>query len=270
MLNSMITNVHSALTLDKKSSKVLPIEYSNQLSDEEKRECILQSPRFGMWGMMYHMMHKDGGKECSHVFGRQFLLPMFIFVAQWLMFASLVIFHLKNNIQCKSSPIENKLLMASISMIYFVHSFFVYDEIRDRNKHTKVPCSSSVIVALDTFQEHTFTLFAHVANLWIVFTTDDFLDALFNSLALEFLMNLDNEYERLYFKYSILEAVHIYDNEFVTKEESHRNSATRCKESTAFKIFKIFTYIPYKILSCGFIILPIYCASMLVFGILCK
>ena len=74
---------------------------------------------------------------------------------------------LKNNIDCKTSHIENKLLMASISMVYFVHSFFVYDEIRDRNKYPKVPCSSSVIVALDTFQEHTFTLFVHVANLWL-------------------------------------------------------------------------------------------------------
>ena len=266
----MIGNVHTALSLSKKSSQVLPIEHLKELSDDEKRECILESPRFGMWGMMYHMMHKDGGKECSHVFGRQFLLPMFIFTAQWLMFASIVLFHLKNTIECRASPIENKLLMASISMVYFVHSFFVYDEIRDRNKYPKVPCSSSVVVALDTFQEHTFTLFVHIANLWIVFTSDDLLDALFNSLALEFLMNLDNEYERLYFKYSIHEAVYIYDNEFVTKEESHRNSEKRCKESAAFKAFKMFTYIPYKILSCGFIVLPIYCATMLVFGILCK
>ena len=155
-------------------------------------------------------------------------------------------------------------------MVYFVHSFFVYDEIRDRNKYPKVPCSSSVIVALDTFQEHTFTLFVHIANLWIVFTSDDLLDALFNSLALEFLMNLDNEYERLYFKYSIREALHIYDNEFQTNEESHRNTDSTSKQSPAINIFKIFTYIPYKVLSWGFIILPIYCASMLVFGVLCK
>ena len=39
--------------------------------------------------------------------------------------------------------------------------------------------------------------------------SDDLLDALFNSLALEFLMNLDNEYERLYFKYSLDEAVYV-------------------------------------------------------------
>jgi hypothetical protein len=266
----MITNVHTALSISKKSSKVLPAGEEMKLTPEEKRDCIQQSPRFGMWGMMNYMLHKEGGKECSHVFGRQFLLPMFIFVAQWLMFISLVMFNLKNEIKCSNSPIEQKLLMASISMVYFVHSFFVYDEIRDRNKFPKVPCSSSVIVALDTFQEHTFTLFVHVANLWIVFISDDLLDALFNSLALEFLMNLDNEYERLYFKYSISEAEYIYDNIFVTKEQSHKNTEERCRESAAFKCFKLFTYVPYKILSLGFIVLPIYCATMLVFGIMCK
>lgn len=265
----MITNVHTALSL-KKSSKILPIDSLRELSKEEKRECILECPRFGMWGMVSYMMNKDGGKECSHVFGRQFILPMFIFIAQWLMFVSIVLFHLKNEIKCNNSPIEHKLLMASIAMVYFVHSFFVYDDIRDRNKFPKVPCSSSVIVALDTFQEHIFTLFVHVANLFIVYISDSLLDALFNSLALEFLMNLDNEYERLYFKYSLSEAEYIYDHIFVTKEQSEINTEKRCKESVAFKCFRLFTYIPYKILSCGFIILPIYCATMLVFGVLCK
>lgn len=266
----MITNVHTALSINKKSSKVLPVE-EKLLTSEEKRECILESSRFGMWGMMYYMLNKDGGKECSHVFGRQFLLPMFIFVAQWLMFISIVLFNIKTEIVCRSSTLEQKLLMTSIAMIYFVHSFFVYDDVRDRNKFPKVPCSSSVIVALDTFQEHSFTLFVHIANLWIVFvSSDDLLDVLFNSLALEFLMNLDNEYERLYFKYSLSEAEYIYDNIFVSKEQSHKNTEKRCKESIAFRAFKLFTYLPYKILSLGFILLPIYCATMLVFGIMCK
>ena len=264
----MITNVHAALTISKKTSKVLPTDIA-ELSIEDKRECVLQSPRFGMWGMMNHMLTKDGGRECSHVFGRQFLLPIFIFVAQWLMFISIVILNMNNELKCNNSPLEQKLIMASVAMVYFVHSFFVYDDVRDRNKFPKVPCSSSVVVAIDTFQEHTFTLFVHVANLYIVFVSDS-LEAIFNAMALEFLMNLDNEYERLYFKYSISEAEYIYDHVFVTKEESRRNTEERCRESPAFKCFKMFTYIPYKLLSLGFIVLPIYCATMLVFGVMCK
>ena len=123
---------------------------------------------------------------------------------------------------------------------------------------------------LDTFQEHSFTLFVHIANLWIVFLSEDLLDALFNSLALEFLMNLDNEYERLYFKYSIEEAVYIYDNVFVSRDESYRAIVKRTTGDTLFRYFRALTFVPYKILSCGFIMLPIYCAAMMVFGVMCK
>ena len=267
----MISNIHTALSLDsKKSSKVIPIDELNEISDEEKRECVLQSPKFGMCGLMKYMMEREGGRECSHVFGRQFLLPIFVFIAQWLLFASIVLYNLKSPFQCKQSAIEHKLLMGSISMIYFVHSFFVYDQIRDRSKQTKTPCSSSVVVMLDTFQEHSFTLFVHIANLWIVFLSEDLLDALFNSLALEFLMNLDNEYERLYFKYSIEEAVFVYDNVFVSRDESYRAVEKRKASDTVFRYFRALTFVPYKILSCGFIMLPIYCAAMMVFGVMCK
>lgn len=267
----MISNIHTALSLDsKKSSKVIPIDELNEISDEEKRECVLQSPKFGMCGLMKYMMEREAGRECSHVFGRQFLLPIFVFIAQWLLFASIVLYNLKSPFQCRQSALEHKLLMGSISMIYFVHSFFVYDQIRDRSKQAKTPCSSSVVVMLDTFQEHSFTLFVHIANLWIVFLSEDLLDALFNSLALEFLMNLDNEYERLYFKYSIEEAVYIYDNVFVSRDESYRAIVKRTSGDTVFRCFRALTFVPYKILSCGFIMLPIYCAAMMVFGVMCK
>ena len=42
-------------------------------------ECVLNDPKWGMWSMMYFMLHRGVGRECSHVFGRQFYLPVFIF-----------------------------------------------------------------------------------------------------------------------------------------------------------------------------------------------
>ena len=103
----------------------MPIQNQTNLTPEEKRECVLQSPRFGMFGLMAHMLEREGGRECSHVFGKQFLLPIFIFVAQWLMFAAIIIHNLKNPFACNSSQIEHKLLMTAIGMVYFVHSFYV-------------------------------------------------------------------------------------------------------------------------------------------------
>ena len=83
-------------------------------------------------------------------------------------------------------------------------------------------------------------------------------------------MNLDNEYERLYFKYSLDEAVYVYDNIFVSREQSYRAIDERQKKDPVFRCVRGITFIPYKLLSCGFILLPIYCAFMIVFGIMCK
>ena len=130
--------------------------------------------------------------------------------------------------------------------------------------------SGSLTVVLDAFQEHSFNLFVHIANLWIVFVSEDLLDALFNSLALEFLMNLDNEYERMYFKYSLEEAVYIYDHVFVTPDQSHLDVVEKCKNSCTYRFVRQLTFLPFKLLGLGFSLLPIYCFGMLVFGVLCK
>merc|ERR1711871_1303824 len=100
--------------------------------------------------------------------------------------------------------------------------------------------------------------------------SDDLLDALFNSLALEFLMNLDNEYERMYFKYSLEEAVYNYDHVFVTPEESRNQVIDRCNTSFLYRFIRHVTFIPFKVLGLGFSLLPIYCFGMLVFGLMCK
>jgi hypothetical protein len=264
----MIANCHDAV-VERSSSKVLPLT-TTEPTAEEKMDCVLNDPNFGMWSMMHVMLHRGVGKECSHVFGRQFYLPVFIFAAQWLMFSSIVIHNIRMDFHCKNSSLEHKLLMVSVSMVYFVQSFFVYDDLRERTNQRKVASSGSLACVFDAFQEHSFNLFVHIANLWIVFVSEDLLDALFNSLALEFLMNLDNEYERLYFKYSLEEAVYIYDYIFVTPEESHKQVIERCKTSCIYRFVRHATFVPFKVLSLGFSLLPIYCFGMLVIGCLCK
>ena len=69
----------------------MPVGKKDDLTPDEKRDCVLQSPRFGMFGLVAHLLEHESGRECSHVFGKQFLLPLFIFLAQWLMLAAIVI-----------------------------------------------------------------------------------------------------------------------------------------------------------------------------------
>ena len=123
---------------------------------------------------------------------------------------------------------------------------------------------------LDAFQEHVFNLFVNIANLWIVYVTSDFVDALFNSLALEFVMNLDNNYLNLFFKYRIKDALDIYDNHFVSLHQSHRNVEEKMQKSICFKMFRYLTFVPFKLLGWGFIMLPIFCLVMGLFSAMCS
>ena len=70
---------------------------------------------------------------------------------------------------------------------------------------------------LDTIQEFGFfNLLIYGANLFIVYVEDDLQNIILNSLAMEFIMNLDNEFEDFYFDYLPETAVDIYDNLFVS------------------------------------------------------
>lgn len=265
----MLGSIHAAVTTPGRNPRVVPLELK-ELSADEKKQIVMRDPKWGMCSMMNYMILHGGNKECSHVFGRQFCLPIVIFIAQWLMFIGIVIHNLHQPMKCGSKTIENKFLVVSVSLVYFVNSFFLYDDIRDRSRQVKVACSSSYITMIDAFQEHAFNLFVNVANLWIVFITPDFLDCLFNSLALEFVMNLDNGYESLYFKYSLNDAVDIYDNFFVTQDESRRNVKNRLDTSFMFKLCRYVTFIPFKLLGWGFIVLPVYCIVMGIFAATCE
>lgn len=272
----MLGSIHSAISTPGRTPRVNPADDAEDaedaevvLSDEEKRDIVLRDPKWGMCSMMNYMLNRTSSRECSHVFGRQFCLPLIVFLAQWLMFAGLLMHNIKQPRVCGSKTLESKLLVVSISLIYFVNSFFLYDDIRDRSKQYKIACPSSYLVLIDAFQEHAFNLFVNIANLYIVFITEDFVDALFNSLALEFLMNMDNVYEISYFKYELEDAVYIYDNVFVVRSKSRENVNKKMLESFSYRIVRYITYVPFKILSWCFIALPVYCLVMLCFAVVC-
>lgn len=248
--------------------KIRPVQYEDlpELSAEEKRDIIVSDPRFGMCSLTKYMLRHPKKDTCSQYFARSLCLPLFIFVAQWLMFISILI-HKHADKECKSGEPAMKMLMISVAMVYFVHSFFAYDNL-NQNARKIVP-SSSLIVALDTFQEHSFNLFVQIANLWLVYINDDLMDALFNSLALEFLMNLDNEYERIYFENNLEEAVDIFDNYMVTPEEDDKLTKERRKRPI-YRIIEGLIYVPLKLLSLGFTLLPVYCFAMISVGGICK
>ena len=113
----------------------------------------------------------------------------------------------------------------------------------------KVNSYTSII---DTFQEFAFTLVVYGANIWVVFIEDDIQDMILNSLAMEFLMILDNEFEELYFQYMPGSAEDIYDNIFVSYTENKLLLEDRRQDDRCFRYFcvqissiRFFCSLPY-------------------------
>lgn len=249
------------------SSEVFPVP--EKLSDEEKIECVLNDPKFGMFSLM-SVCDEVSSTYCSSTFTTLFALPICVFLAQWAMFVGLMVHKLKSEVDIcpQNATVEGKMVMVGIALIYFVNSFFQWDNVVSRRRQPKVFPSDNVLVLLDVWQEFVFNLLVYVANLAIIYTTDDVLEMLFNSLAMDFVTSLDNEFERTYFNYHPELAVRIYDEYFVTAQESCQKRKSR--KDCLFRSALWITYIPFKLLNVCFALLPVFCAVMIVFGAVCK
>ncbi len=252
-----------------------------EISDEEKKESVLTDPRFGMFSLFkYHLNKgylnkklKKGNVYCFNIFSLFFALPILIFISQWFMYLALV-FHEKNNFEgsiCPGdAPIEQKIMMAGISIIYFVRSFFIWDSFTNRTRLQKMNPGGSISVIFDTYQEFGFNLIVYCANLWIVFVDPDLLNMIMNSLAMEFLMNLDNEFEEMYFKFLPDSAIDIYDNIFVTPEENTKLVREKRKKYCCFRCVSCTAYLPFKLLVLLLFLFPVFCFFMIFYGTVCK
>jgi hypothetical protein len=259
-----------------------PALMNENASPEEKKEIVLASPSFGMFSLFkYHLKYGYLNKElkksnkiyCSHIFSLIMALPILVFLGQWLLYTALVSHEINayNGTICNNEGnIENKMMISGICIIYFVRSFFLWDNITNSislKKMNKVDNFTSII---DTFQEFSFTLFVYGANIWVVFVENDIQNMILNSLAMEFLMILDNEFEELYFQYMPGSAEDIYDNIFVSYRENKLLLEDRRREDKCFKYFSNAMFIPYKLLVLSIFLFPAFCFFMVFAGPFCK
>jgi hypothetical protein len=252
---------------------------STIVSNEEMCARVLSEPKFGMFSMFQytctHAQHaqQGGALYCSKFFTPMCALPLVVFCAQWMMFAAIILFqhdHYALGVCPQQASMSSKLLMCAISMIYFVNSFFLWDDLVNRTSKRKVIPSLSAVVMLDSFQEFLFSLVVYVTNIVIVFTTESPIDMLFNCLALEFVMSLDNEFERMYFKFNPAAACDIYENSFVHSCDNKRMIQEKMQASTSYCLCRYLTWLPFKILTVCFMCLPVFCGFMIFYGPLCK
>ena len=259
-----------------------PTSIDDNISSDEKKEIVLADPKFGMFSLFkYHVRTGYLNRQlklsnkvfCSHIFSLAFALPILIFFAQWLLYFSLISHEVKifdGNYCPNKSPIEKKLIISGIGILYFVRSFFIWDNLTTRIGLQKTNRADNICAILDTFQEFMFTLIVYGANLWIIFVEDDVQNMLLNSLAMEFLMQLDNEFEQQYFENLPGAAEDIYDNIFVTYGKNTELILERKKKSKCFKYISYSLFVPYKILVITLFLFPMFCFFFSIAGAICK
>ena len=187
-----------------------PIKKTDYISEEDKIRIVLEDPKFGMFSLFkYHItrgylnneLKKKNKVYCSHIFSLIFALPILVFASQWLLYISLMSREVRifdGEICPNKANLENKLMMMGIGIIYFVRSFFIWDNLTTRISLRKTNRIDTVCAILDNFQEFLFNIIVYTANLWIIFAENDIQNMILNSLAMEFLMTLDNEFEESY------------------------------------------------------------------------
>jgi len=104
-------------------------------------------------------------------------------------------------------------------------------------------------------QEFAFNLMVYAANIYIVFVEEDVTNMILDSMAMEFLMLLDNEFEEWYFKLVPGSAIEIYDKYFV--------------ETPRSKWYYV-CCLPYKLMLLSLVLFPILCFVMIFYGAICK
>ena len=81
--------------------------------------------------------------------------------------------------------------------------------------------ATSLLLCLTLFKN--LALISCISNKFIGYIFGkDFLNMFFNTMAMEYLMDFDNEFESAYFRFLPGVAVDIYDNMFVTYRENVR------------------------------------------------
>ena len=254
------------------------------ISDIDKKEHVINDPRFGMFSLYkyhitrgYNLSEEDNvnktGVYCSNIFTIYCFLPILTFLAQWFTYVSIMMYEVKNydyGFCPNNKPYETKIVMCTIATIYFIKSFFLWDDLVSRTHCKKVMPTHDIPVLFDTLQEFGFNLLVYILNIFIVFVEDHPTNMLLDALAMEFVMDLDNQFKTLYFKNIPKAAIDIYDNIFVSKSDNRVILKQKIQEDKFFCCIKNLLMIPYKILIISLILFPLFCASIMIYGPICK
>lgn len=162
-----------------------------------------------------------------------------------------------------------KMLFIGVCLIYYVESIRLIDGLSRRIQNKKSTAEASYSIMFDRLHEDVFTLVVFIANLVIVYNTQNLLEAMFNCLAMQFLSDLENQWQEAYYSTRLDEAVHVYDTVFVSANENARKLQKK-KKSALFRIILKIANSAFAVTYVAYRALPALSIVMLILGILCK
>ena len=222
----------------------------------EGSDPVLKDPRFGLCTLT-RFARKRKGLSCTEYF---WPLPLMIVCLQWLFFGSLLVHEIRLDTPwCPSGM--GRFMYAGISLLYGTRIPALWDTYSDGMGLGKraCPCWTSLF---DTLHEHFLSLLVFVLNLTLVVRSAP-LDMLLNCVALEFVSNLDNEFqekflERVPLRGEILES-------FVDPE----GAAERLRASPCLRWGYAFSSCCLSFLSFCLLLLYPLCLLAIVWGFAC-
>ncbi len=140
-------------------------------------------------------------------------LPTLVYIVQWILIATLFTYYTKSYHAgaCPGTGSdEEKALMFAIAALIFVKSTMRAVLLVEKMQHSGEKLKFSWLCpysALDWFSELIFGSAALLLNLFVVFVADGPQDMVLNSVALEFIGELDNEIKENIFSSEILDAL---------------------------------------------------------------
>jgi hypothetical protein len=179
-----------------------------KIADEENLEDVSRDPRFGLCRLTQYACRTKGTsctEQCS-------LGPVCIIVLQWLFFI-VVLVQEKNTPWCPKGTA--RIMYAGIAMLYFTRVANLWDDFVDRCDTCK-RAKPSWASLFDTIHEHTLGVAVPAVNLVLILRAEP-LDMLLNSVALDFIHELDNLYLEAYMRNVPEAREHIY-KDFVNQE----------------------------------------------------
>ena len=259
-----------------RAESTLKLEQAAPLRNDEKKEIVLSDPNFGLFSLfLWHATRKKKSNRfyCSDAFSLALALPLLLFATQWVLYIALVSHEVKvfdGDFCPNKGTFENKMMFLGIGLIYFIRSFFIWDSLSVQSTIQKMNRMDNLTAIMDTFQEFLFNLLVYAANLWLIFAEDDIQNMIMNSLAMEFLMQADNQFEEMYFNNLPEAAVEIYDTMYVNRKENRRLVSKQRDISYFYNSMSCIIVLLYKLLVCIIFLFPIFCLLATIGGTICK